>query len=374
MKRLVVLFILLFTTHISFSQIHIDPSVDTLETDVKAAIRFYRSYIKAFKDTSLPNFRKYWPDDDCNAYKFPDQIIYGISSDYPTYRMAKGTIMYVKPGKEYVQIKTHFGFADSAGYTNTIAITNHFLKLDNNGSFKFINPLKFTTKGWHTTTVRNVSFCYPPYHIFSKKKADSLIQRIIALEKAWNLEPIKIRYYFANTKEEMQKIRGFDFTPDMGNRDKPSGISDSKDNIIYCAGWGENYFHEVVHIYLNRHYPNSPLKEGLAVFYGGSMGHSLGWHLQRLNNFLNEHTDIDIIDPAALGYMDNYTNPRSAILGLICQLAYDKDGMAGLKNIMSYDNIEDIMHYEFNISAQKCDGFLRRIIANEYGRSSKTFL
>jgi len=371
MKRGFLIFFILLSYSICNAQLRIDSSVDTLESDVKSAIRFYKSYLRGFRDTSMPDFRSFWMEEDCNNYKYPDQMIYGISSDYPTYRMGKATVIYIKPHKDYIHIKTHFGWSDTLGTVSTLAITNHYLKPWSDGRYRFINPIKMSSHTWKSTTVRNVTFHYPAYHKFDKKKADTLIQRIVNLEKSWGLPQQKIRYYFADTKEEIQHLRGFDYTMDMGNREKPSGISDSKDNVVYCSGWGENYFHEVVHIYLNRHYQESPLKEGMAVFYGGSLGHSLGWHLHRLNNYLQDHPEIDLSDPDAMDYMDNYTNPRSAVLGLICQMAYDANGVAGLKEIMEYESINNIMRQIFQVPPKKINSYLRNIIATEYGITAK---
>src|SRR6202000_1377608 len=104
------------------------------------------------------------------------------------------------------------------------------------------------------------------------------------------------------------------------NRPKPSGMSDGVDNIIYCGGWGERYFHEVVHIYLNRLHPASPLNEGLAVMYGGSVGHELSWHIKRLNEYLQAHKEISLEHPEDFYYLDNYTNPYYTIRGMLCQM------------------------------------------------------
>ena len=60
-------------------------------------------------------------------------------------------------------------------------------------------------------------------------------------------------------------------------------MAHDKDNQVFCAGLGGNYFHEVVHVHLNHLYSKSPLKEGLAAFYGGSMGRSINWHMKRVN-------------------------------------------------------------------------------------------
>jgi hypothetical protein len=189
-----------------------------------------------------------------------------------------------------------------------------------------------------------------------------LVLSIEKLEREWDLKPISIHYYFADTKDEIQKLRGFDYSLDMGNRDKPSGISDDQDNVVFCSGLDENYFHEVVHIYLNHLYPKSPLREGLAIFYGGSMGHNLQWHTQRLSAYLQAHTEInlDSLDKKNYFiYVDNYTNPAGTIRGLICALVYKKSGIEGLKRMMTYTTLEEIFNKEFGLKRGQWDKFLR---------------
>ena len=187
------------------------------------------------------------------------------------------------------------------------------------------------------------------------------------MQADWGLAPINIRYYFADTKEELEHLRGFDFTVAMGNRDKPSGMSDDVDNIVYCGGWGENYFHEVVHVYLNRHYPQSPLREGLAVFYGGSLGHDLKWHLKRLDAFLEQNKGIDLNMLDSFYDMDNYTNPYSTICGMLCMNAYIKSGIAGVKRIMTYTSMDEIFEKEYGVGRGGWNVFLRKMIS-DYGK------
>lgn len=347
-----------------WAQLYINAGVDTLEEDVKVALHFYSNYLDEFKD-GLPDFSKYWSEEDCKAYKLPDQMVYALSGDAPTYRVwGKPTVLYIKPHATHLHIKTAFASADTSKNITINCITNHYIRKTKNGMC-FIDPIAMNGKDWHTTQVGNITYHYPPYHHFDKRKADSLAAKIRSLEKDWNPQPIHIRYFMADTHEELDKLRGFDFSFSMGNRDKPSGISDDRDNIVYCAGWGENYFHEVVHVYLNRQYPQSPLREGLAAFYGGSMGHDLQWNVTRLNRYLMEHKEINLddLENPDFWYMDNYTNPQSTIRGLLCAIVYKKDGVQGLKRLMSYTTFDEIFKNEFDVQPGNQSAFIRKMVA-----------
>jgi hypothetical protein len=182
------------------------------------------------------------------------------------------------------------------------------------------------------------------------------------LIKLWNIKPIPIDYYFADAYEEVEHLRGLDYSIGMGNKDKPSGMSDIDNNTVFAGGLGENYFHEVVHIYLNKLFPKSSLVEGLAAFYGGSMGHDLKWHLTRLNDYLNHHTEINLNDLEKFWYMDNLTNPNSTIQGLLCLMAYKNGGLDKLKKLMSYQDTYIAIEKEFGIKRDVLNEYLRRQI------------
>jgi len=371
---------LLFSILILFSintnaQIYVNPGVDTSAQDVQTALKFYNDYIAGFKGKRLPDLSKYWPSEELRQRTIPDQLIYAIS-DYPLYSQGYSpTILYIKPTANYIHLKTQFAFADSTKNIMTMAVTNHYVGFNGKKEPYFINPISKNMKIWSNRTIRNITFYYPPYHSFDIHRADSLISNVKKLEKSWDLKPINIRYYLANSHDELQHLRGFDFALAMGNKDKPSGISDDRDNQVFCGGLGENYFHEVVHVYLNRQYPESPLKEGLAVFYGGSMGRSINWHIERVNKYLHQHPEVNLNDLEDFWYSDPYTNPGSAISGLICSLIFKTKGIAGLKRLMTYNNLQDIFEKELNVKSGNWNVYLRKIIDEESNRAEdKTLL
>lgn len=237
-----------------------------------------------------------------------------------------------------------------------------FVVKGENQQYQFISPVNYYKQNWQKRKIRNVEFVFPKSHTFNVKKADSLIKLVKKLEIEWRLKPIEIEYIFTDTYDEIQSARGFIYSIGLGNRDKPSGISNDVDNIIYSAGNGENYFHEFVHVYLNRLHPKSPLNEGLAVYYGGSMGKPLKWHIQRLKNYLNNHKEIDLNKYDDFGYLDNFTNPDSAIKGMLCNIVFKKDGMIGLKRLAAYESMDEVFEKEFKFDLKNLNKELRELI------------
>jgi hypothetical protein len=107
---------------------------------------------------------------------------------------------------------------------------------------------------------------------------------------------------------------------------------------------------------------NLAISPGLAAFYGGSLGHGLGWCLRRLDAHLAQHPEIDLDKWENFWCLDNFTNPNSAIQGLLCHLAYQQGGLAKLKKLMSYQNVNQAITQEFGVKPGGLNPFFREQI------------
>ena len=335
--------------------------MDTTDKDIKSVISLWTNYLQSHPNKNNIENSPYWAESEKKKYPKVDQLLNAINTETSTYSMAQPTILYVKPKNDLVEIKTLFGWTDSLQNIYALCITSVFAKKEN-GEYKLINALTVNSRNWQKQKIGNVTFYYPPTHIFDREKAAKLLESISKLTKQWKLQTIPINYYFADNFEAIQHLRGLDYSIGTGNKDKPSGMSDQETNTVFSGGLGENYFHEIVHIYLNRLFPNSSLVEGLAVFYGGSLGHNLKWHLARLNDYLNQHQEINLNDFKNFRYLDNFTNPNSTIQGLLCYLAFKKGGLDKLKQLMSYHDIYIAIEKEFGITKDGLNKFLREQI------------
>lgn len=346
----------------TFSQrITINSSVDTTDQDIKAVTTLWTNYLKSNPNKNNIKDSPFWADTEKKKFPKVDQLLNAINSDYPTYSMGNPTILYVKPKNDFFEIKTLYSWKDSLESVYVLCITSVFAKKENE-QYKLYNALTVNSNNWKTEKLGNVTFHFPYSHTFDKNEANKLLQSIDDLTKQWNLQTIPIDYYFADTYEEVLHLRGLDYSIVMGNKDKPSGMSDLDTKTVFAGGLGENYFHEVVHIYLNNLFPKSPLVEGLAVFYGGSMGHDLKWHLTRLNDYLNQHPEIKLNDFEKFWYMDNFTNPNSTIQGLLCYIAFKNGGLNKLKKLMSHEDIYATIEKEFGVKKEGLNEFLRKQI------------
>lgn len=362
MKKGFLIFYLVLLVSAVNCQIHPNPGVDTSSRQVKDAISFMESYLKDFQQDKKVDFSQYYSAGACEKYKKPDKIAFSLIGNTPVYIMGQPTLLSAREKGDTVRLKLQFSDSDTTGNINTYFISNHIISFENNDPVFLVN-LDINTSSWKKKQIRNITFHYPGYHHFNSQHANKLIEKIVQLESNWDLSPEKIDYYFTKTRKEIQQIRGFDFNFYMGGNEVPTGLADVKDNLVFTSGLDEGYFHEIVHIYLNRKYPSSPLKEGIAVFLGGSLGRALKWHLEKLNAFISNNPDIDTHNPQSFYYLDETTNPQYAIQGLLCYLAYQRGGTEELKKLMKYNTMEEIYTDYFNVAIGKENEFLRKEIS-----------
>ena len=346
------------STGVVGQQVTINPGVDTLDKNINAVVTLWKGYLASKPGRDNLKDNPFWADSENKLYPLVDQLCYAVSTEIPVYEMGNPTILSITPKNEGYEIKTLFSWADNAGKIYASSIISVFAQKEGS-SYKLYNALSVNSKRWKTKRFGDIIYHFPAYHKFSSKDAATLRVHIEELRKQWQLAAIPVNYYFAETFEEVQQLRGLVFAMGMGNAQKPSGMAEPANNIVYAGGLGENYFHEIVHIYLNKLFPTSPLIEGLAVFYGGSLGHDLQWHLAKLADYLSQHPEIKLNELENFTYLDNTTNPNSTIQGLLCYLAYKKGGVNALKQLMLYSDIYIAVEAVFAVKKDKLDGWLR---------------
>ena len=96
------------------------------------------------------------------------------------------------------------------------------------------------------------------------------------------------------------------------------------------------------------------------------MGHPLDWHVRRLKEYFSKHPEINLNKLEDFYYIDNNTNPASTIQGLLCQIVYKKDGVAGLKRLMTtYTSMNEVLEKEFKLDINKLNEQLRELIGQQ---------
>jgi hypothetical protein len=363
MKNILVI-ICLFANTSLHAQLNINIGVDTTTEKSTPIIDFLSTYFSDFSEDNKVDYTNYFYKEDIENLQYPDKVAFGLLGNTTNYVLGNPYLLSLDVKSDTVKAKVLFATIDTSGNLQTNFIANYYITYKKKKCL-FLITQDIETTDWQTNKVRNVTFHYPPYYHFNQSKAQVLIDSIISLEENWGLETMDIDYYFANTNKEIQAIKGFDFSFSMARSEYPTGLAMEKERTVYCSGYGENCFHEVVHLYINPNYPNTPLKEGIATFYGGSMDKSYQEHLIRLFDYIKDKPEIDIADHRKFYYMDEKTNPKYVIQAFICHLVYEKKGIDGLKRLLEIDSLDEVYRQEFGIEPEHQNKFLRDEI-NKY--------
>jgi hypothetical protein len=331
--------------------------VNTNNLRIQKAVDFYKEYLTEFDENKTPNYSEYWNKKDCERYKVPDPIAYSISSDYSKYNFGtQKTIFYAKEYQDYVHLKTLFADVDSSKNITVYAITNHYIKFyENSKEMYFISPIEVNKELYTTTQNGYITYHHPKYVKFNKQRSDSLILQIREFEKKWEFKPIKFDYFFTKTQDELGVLRGLDYFIGM-EQPTPSGMTFPKDKVIYCNGYDEGYLHEVLHLYLNPHYELSPVNHGLIYYLGGSLGFSF----DELINKMKKYPETNLNDFETIKTKDITLNIYNIVIGVICKIIDEKEGVKGLKRLLKYKELNTLFKTEFNLDKKDWGSFIKR--------------
>jgi len=356
------IFFLLLVVSNAGAQLKVNIGVDSSTSKARLAMKFLDRYFEDFRADNEVNYRDYFDEKDLSNLYYPDKVAFGLIADYNSYYLGDAHLLALDVKTDTVKAMIMFAETDSLKKLTVNFIANYYIKMKGD-TCRFLVNQQVEEKNWQKKTIRNITFHFPSYHLFSEKKASELIQSIVALEQDWGLKPINIHYHFAQKRKEIQALKGFDFNYYMARSEYPGGMAYEKEKSIYCWGYGENYFHEVVHLYLNPVFPDSPLLEGIATFYGGSIGKSYKTDLMKLSQYLENHPATNLSDPSQFYYLDEETNPQYAIQALICYLVFEKKGVKGLRELLAIPGMEEVYRKEFGVEPAGQNQFLREQIA-----------
>ncbi|MGZ5245309.1 MAG: hypothetical protein ACXWD4_15415, partial [Bacteroidia bacterium] len=229
-----------------------------------------------------------------------------------------------------------------------------------NGSLKLYNPLPINaTLYCNSKTVGYVKYHYPKYHKFNNELAEKQNVFLQKMSKRFNMKLDTVDYYFAATREELDRLRGYDWRVGSSGEEIPEGKAKPENNTVFCTGLGEYCPHELIHIFFIPKFPDAHFwfHEGLATFLDGSRGYDLNWHLKKLNLYLKNHPEIDLTNMLKYRTIDQYTDFRYALGGFLMKLAYEKGGDALMEKLLQSGKSQDNFYatIEHNLGVQRKD-------------------
>jgi len=342
--------------------------LDTLSSDKKEIFNLWRNYLHTRPDSTYNN--PYWNDTEKKQYTSYDLLkSEGYINPSLYYFKLSTQVLSITKNDDYYVIRSLF-YLDDKKSINIWAITNVVAK-QINGKFLLYNYLPYYTKGWIDKTVGFIKYHYYPSFNFQKSKADEANAFLLKICKAFSIKPDSLDYYIAPDCDDVFRLQGFDYVMTMGS-DVDCGFYDQTNSIIYAtATGGENHYHELTHV-INKYYPNANglLLAGIAAYWSkdkASLGKPLIYHIKRVNQYLLNHPEIDLSDPAGFYQMDAETNPQYVIGALICDMALNQGGIKKLQMLFNCGtgdkDLYKAMETELNLKKSDFNSYFRKTIA-----------
>jgi len=295
MKLKILSLILIFACNVNiYGQIHLNCGIDTATIEHKEILSFWNDYIKSKPSKNTTDYLEFWNENDKKLFKQPDLILHSINTIHSTFAMGYPTLLSILPyQKDFYEIKTAVGWADST-HIELLAITNHYVKKVDE-KYKLFMPFNVKTDinlieqdNFRIYTLKNTEI--------PQDTLEKLSNFISQLKSDFGIaEKKKLTIIYGKNNKETEKILGYDFNLMSSSNNPSSGISDHSNNLIILNGLS-SIFHETTHIYLMPLFPKSCLNEGIATYYGGSMGKSLAQGITFLNEYLTQNNDINLYE------------------------------------------------------------------------------
>lgn len=347
---------------------YVDKNVtNAKEKDENEIIELYKKYLES--DVFRQKENPYW---DFEGMNVPDDFtaslgVHNLNDRIPPVQCKVIGVFPVK--HKYYALKSVFSHIDE---NNEIQIDNiitvYAKKIKN--KFKLSSSTQYHRKIWNKKSIGSITYYIHPEHKFSQIEADRMKTFNDSIALKFEMKPLKFDYFTTNHSRDVVQVLGYDYMPRMYRPEQTGGLADTNNNIIYAGNNSEYYPHESVHLYVNAKnskYKHFLINEGIAALFGGSSGHSLGWHLRKLKEFLLKNPDYNFNSLDELKkdipngeYM---TDLRYVIGGLVCKNIYEKEGMKGLYEAMDSGRTDKdfyrLIYEKFGVDKQDFEDYIK---------------
>ncbi len=337
----------IFSFELSAQKVVLNFDVNPGWENFSEIIEVWTNYLQAPTESAGA---QYWNTAEVAKYGIKDYNLINHEYSPSFHRLIKvytAQIMSISAQDGLYKVTTQF-YYPKHDTIMTLCILNVYAKREKpDGEFKLYNARNvILQKDWSSQTVGYLKYYYPKNHEFDEEKALKQDQFITStLPGIFGCKPDTVEYYFAETRKQLDDLKGFEFNVGGSGTEKPSGKTNG--TSVYTTGTDEYYPHELVHVFINPMYPDMHnwASEGLATFLGGSRGQSLQWHIKRTATYLEEHPEVDLNNMLDLRTMDEYTDYRYVLGGAIIQLIHDKENCKAVKEFLAETTSDDESYY-----------------------------
>ncbi len=258
----------------------------------KKTIKVWRDYLNAGEYKNPTSI--YW---DRSEYPFPDYFLWPIDIKNLKDRTPKVqcTLLGIFPVENnHYALKTSLTSIGTAGEIVLEAIISVFAKKVDD-KYVLVSSSQYKKMIWQKEQVGSITYYVHPNHKFDTQQAEKMSAFNEKMAQLFDIPAISFDYFVSNYSREIVRLWGYEYMAKIYIPGQTGGLADISNGLVYAGNNSEYYPHELVHLYTNALYPDGFhfwLNEGFATYMGGSGGHDLDWHIQKLKEYLTENTDF----------------------------------------------------------------------------------
>lgn len=250
------------------------------------------------------------------------------------YHGAPATVVDIRPapgGDEFV-VRTLFASTSAGGDVRPIALTRVYA-LQEDGRWVFGSALPRLTADWERTRVGPIEYVMEPGRALDRGRAERLLAFADSVATSFDVPRLEaLTYYVASTPERLHRAMGVDWT--FGGLGY--GYAVPANNLILSGDpvAGEENRHEMAHILLTPLTGMQPthglVNEGVATWYGGSSGRTIGELLREYADYLAARPEIGLDVILEENAPDRGWNVAGAIL---VDLVHEQGGFQAISEL-----------------------------------------
>lgn len=416
MKKIIILIISISCFGVSFSQINrevqVKPFIDTTSVEFKGVFNFWNDYIDTLflytiksqfkiKETNQ-SINAFWTKYDVENYHFPD-LIYGSNFGMAFYPAEKEYFLgFAHRDTNLFEIRTMFIHNNESVFNNFPDIMMSVFIIKNDSSYSLYNKFSKLRKENKIVErkIGNITYYHSTYYSFNIENAQLLQQRIIEFKKGFKIDQqIDIKYLVADNFTEILDWFGVNYynVDYNGIKSSTEGRVLPLNNMILSGGGGENYMHEIIHVFLKgfRKGNYSFFEEGIACYFGDHQGQDYQYHAGRLKSYLNNNKWINLSKSLKGFYRNSETDHSYEILdenypmkdfkfyrddkseysyiihAILCEMAYRKGSYEKVLELLAEETdneseFYEIMEKHLGIKRIDIDKIIRRYLDENY--------
>jgi hypothetical protein len=346
-------------------------NIDTTNKEIHEVLNTWKKYlvqrINGFEWKIDTAGYYYWNEEEKQLYREPDLVL----AYEPYLCLSKTDILSIEPLENgFYQILNVKGLIEDTSLQQFKTQAIFYVLAKKAGqNFKLYNYFYLEKSKMKQALISNVFYYYPPDYKFSKRKAGAFVSFEDSLSVLFKIpKPGHIHYLLENDNEALMKRLGFFFYPTGTSRH--GGHSIFKD-IFLLSSFDENHRHELVHYFTSATNPGviGFFDEGLATYFGGTIGNDLNWHIGYVKNYLKDKPDLDLTNENQFGYIDGKTNPQYVLGAIIIKYTIDKFGFPKVLAMLQYSkkkyNYKEVIEKELGIKQSDLNSFCRHYLTGK---------